>query len=107
MADEDFTPHELLNDFKRRMKIYHKSEDQELSRSLTASQARIRQITGSEDLKDPLIAELIMERSRYAYNDQLEFFEQNFLSDLLAASLQHYEPSDGGDDDGGTTPVPV
>lgn len=107
MADEDFMPHELLADFKRRMKIYHKSEDQELSRSLTASQARIRQITGNEDFKDPLIAELIMERSRYAYNDQLEFFEQNFLSDLLAASLQHYEPSDGGDDDGGTTTVPV
>lgn len=107
MADEVFAPHELLADFKRRMKIYHKSEDQELSRSLTASQARIRQITGNEDFKDPLIAELIMERSRYAYNDQLEFFEQNFLSDLLAASLQHYEPSDGGDDDGGTTTVPV
>lgn len=107
MADEDFTPHELLNDFKRRMKIFHKSEDQELSRSLTASQARIKQITGSEDLKDPLIAELILERSRYAYNDQLEFFEQNFLSDLLAVSLQHYEPSDGGDDDGGTTSVSV
>lgn len=107
MAEEEFTPHELLNDFKRRMKIYHKSEDQELSRSLTASQARIKQITGSEDLKDPLIAELILERSRYAYNDQLEFFEQNFLSDLLAASLQNYEPDDGGDDDGGTTTVPV
>jgi len=107
MADEKFVPHKLLDDFKRRMKIFHKSEDEELSRSLTASQARIKQLTNCEDLTEPLIAELIMERSRYAYNDQLEFFEKLFINEIMSASLQHYVPSDGGDADGGTTSVSV
>jgi hypothetical protein len=107
MADDEKELHPLLSDFKAKMSIFHSTEDDELSRILKASQKRIGQLTGSEDLTDPNTEELILERGRYAYNDQLEFFEANFRSDLLAASLENYQPDDvtTGDDENGETTV--
>lgn len=89
----------LLDQFKLRMKIYHKAEDADLSRILNASQKRITDITGiASNAGDDVYDELVLERARYAYNDQVEFFDANFLDDLLSASLTSYEPGDDEDE---------
>ncbi|WDQ20871.1 hypothetical protein PTW40_14290 [Lactiplantibacillus plantarum] len=84
----------LLEPFKLRMKIYHKAEDKNLSRILDSSEKRIKSITGMD--AGDAFDELIIERARYAYNDQVEFFDANFRDDLLSASLDSYK---GGDED--------
>jgi len=99
MADEELNP--LLDQFKARMKIYHKAEDANLSRILDASQKRIASITGVSDKTDASYTELVLERSRYAYNDQVEFFDANFLDDLLGLSIDNYEPGDDEDESTG------
>ena len=81
------------------MKIYHKAEDENLSRILDASEKRIKSVTG-QDAGDTF-NELVIERARYAYNDQVEFFDQNFLDDLLSASLDSYQPGDDNDESTG------
>lgn len=91
----------LLSVFKQRMKIYHKAEDENLSRILDASEQRIASIIGRDDTADASFVELVLERSRYAYNDQVEFFDHNFLDDLLSASLDNYEPGDDEDESTG------
>lgn len=97
MADEKVNP--LLEQFKQRMKIYHSAEDKNLSQILDASQKRITSITGiAIDANDDVYDELVIERARYAYNDQVEFFDTNFLDDLLSASLENYKPGDDEDE---------
>lgn len=97
MADEKMNP--LLEQFKQRMKIYHSAEDKNLLRILDASQKRITDITGiASNAGDDVYDELVLERARYAYNDQVEFFDANFLDDLLSASLTSYEPGDDEDE---------
>lgn len=80
----------LLADFKSRMRIFHKSEDSNLKNILESSKVAIKRWCGSDDVSQPDIRELVLERSRYVYNDSLEFFNENFLSELMAVSLSHY-----------------
>lgn len=82
---------QLLKDFKMRMRIFHNAEDENLKNILSSSMVAIKRWCGSDDVTKPEIKELVMERSRYVYNDSLEFFNDNFLSELMAVSLSHYE----------------
>ena len=59
----------------------------------------IRDRCGSEDITKPEIRELIIERSRYVYNDSLEFFNENFLSELMGVSLSNYVEEDVSDEE--------
>ena len=77
----------LLEEFKNRMHIFHDSEDDNLKRMLKASQSAITRMTGVSDMDNEEYKELILERSRYAYNDSLEFFEENFISQILGVSF--------------------
>ncbi|MGY3766941.1 phage gp6-like head-tail connector protein [Vagococcus vulneris] len=79
---------ELVKEFKERMKIFHDSENAEIERSLLASRASIKRMIGSDDITIPEIKELVIERSRYAYNDSLEFFEENFQSNIIGVMLE-------------------
>lgn len=79
---------ELLKEFKARMKIFHDIEDEELKRSLEASKQAIKRMVGSDNIEIPSIKELVLERSRYAYNDSLEYFEENFQSTLIGVGLE-------------------
>lgn len=79
---------ELLKEFKTRMKIFHDIEDDELERSLEASKQAIKRMVGSDNTEIPSIKELVLERSRYAYNDSLEYFEENFQSTLIGVGLE-------------------
>lgn len=82
--------HPLLGTFKERMKIFHDAEDGNLSRMLVSSEKAILDLTGAFDLSDSRIEELVLERARYLYNDQVEFFFVNFQGELLELSLQNH-----------------
>lgn len=79
-----------LDSFKKRMKIFGTSEDKNLKNILSASFVRINQLVGPYDANNDLnFIELVFERSRYAYNDSIEYFEGNFQAFILDYSLQN------------------
>jgi hypothetical protein len=81
MADDN-----LLKKFKSRLHIFHDSEDENLKSILEESKSEIKRMTGSDDLTNEGVQSLIIERSRYVYNDSVEFFEGNFQSQILGVS---------------------
>lgn len=83
--------HPLLKSFKERMRIFHNGENANLSKMLESSESAIFSLVGSKDSTDARVRELILERARYAYNDQVEFFYGNFQGDLMALSLENYK----------------
>ncbi|MEK4922385.1 phage gp6-like head-tail connector protein [Cytobacillus sp. FSL R5-0569] len=85
---------ELLTEFKERMRISHSSEDNNLKRLLSFSYAYLIDKCGEFDINQNLLGkELVMERARYSYNDAVEFFEDNFLSQIhsLGFDLANFE----------------
>ena len=85
----------LLQEFKSRMHIFHDGEDDNLKQLLSFSAVFVESRIGEFDIEKNLRAkELVFERTRYAYNDALEYFEDNFLSEIISLSLES-----AGDDD--------
>ncbi|MGH2319392.1 phage gp6-like head-tail connector protein [Planococcus sp. SE5232] len=83
----EVTP-ELIQEFKDSLHISHGSEDSNLKRMLSSSVSYVERVCGPFDILTHAEAkELVIERSRYAYNDSLEFFEENFLSMIQGLSL--------------------
>jgi len=83
---------EILQEFRERMHISHNSEDSNLHRLLSSSYADIKAKCGNFDItgnteNDLRGKELVFERARYAYNDALEYFDNNFLSQLNSFAL--------------------
>jgi len=71
---------EILMEFKERMRL-GSYEDDNLRRILSASVVALKKACGDYDIsKDEDFKELVFERSRYVYNDALEYFNDNFLS---------------------------
>ncbi|TQR26846.1 hypothetical protein C7Y47_23970 [Lysinibacillus sphaericus] len=78
---------ELLAEFKERMKLSD-DEDDNLTRILKASVEDLQAICGDYDINtSERFKELVFERSRYAYNDVLEYFFDNFLTQIVNLSL--------------------
>ncbi|SJZ89755.1 hypothetical protein SAMN02745116_01777 [Pilibacter termitis] len=84
----------LLPVFKNRMRISHDFEDDRLREILGGSISSITSLIGAENIEDFSIRELILERSRYVYNDSLEFFKENFLEEIYDT----YRRNEGGVD---------
>jgi hypothetical protein len=85
---------ELITEFKERMHLGDR-EDDNLERILSASEAALRRECGDYDINtDETFKELVFERSRYVYNDALEYFHTNFLSQInslgVDKALEHY-----------------
>lgn len=73
---------EILQQFKDRMRLGD-DEDDNLRRILFASNQALIKDCGTYDInEDETFKELIFERSRYVYNDALEYFTQNFLTEI-------------------------
>ncbi|MFG3613097.1 hypothetical protein [Rummeliibacillus stabekisii] len=73
---------EILQEFKDRMHLSDE-EDDNLRRILSASNKALKRMCGDYDiLIDEEFKELVFERSRYVYNDALEYFNDNFLSSI-------------------------
>lgn len=78
---------EILNEFKERMHI-DGDEDAYLMRILIASYKELNRICGDYDIEtDETFKELVFERSRYVYNDALEYFSKNFLTEINSLSI--------------------
>lgn len=76
----------LLIEFKERMKLSD-DEDSNLTRILLTSIEDLRSKCGDYDLSNLRFKELVFERSRYVYNDALEFFNTNFISHILDLAI--------------------
>lgn len=73
---------EILVEFKERMHLGD-HEDDNLKRILSASNKALIRFCGNYDINtDETFKELVFERSRYVYNDALEYFNTNFLSEI-------------------------
>lgn len=74
------------------MHISHNSEDDNLKRLLSLSIRAIKASCGDFDIygekdTDERAKELVFERTRYAYNDTLEYFIGNFISEITSLAL--------------------
>ncbi|MGN4560852.1 hypothetical protein ACTFP3_21415 [Bacillus cereus group sp. MYBK5-2] len=78
---------EILQQFKDRMHLGDE-EDDNLKRILSTSNKTLLRVCGNYDLnKDEEFKELVFERSRYVYNDALEYFDKNFLSQINSLGI--------------------
>ena len=78
----------ILEQFKARMRITHSAEDDNLMNLLSSSVADLQAKCGPFDIEeDKRAKELVFERTRYVYNDALEYFDNNFLSQINSLSL--------------------
>ena len=78
---------ELLAEFKERMKLSD-DEDSNLTRILKASVEDLIDKCGDYDLHtSERFKELVFERSRYVYNDAIEYFNDNFLSQITTLAI--------------------
>lgn len=78
---------ELLAEFKERMKLSD-DEDNNLTRILKASVEDLKEKCGEYDVHtSERFKELVFERSRYAYNDAIEYFNDNFLSQITTLAI--------------------
>lgn len=80
------TPLELI-EFKNRMRLEDNDDDENLTRILSASLFALKRECGDYDMTDESFKELVFERSRYAYNDALEYFNTNFLSQITSLGV--------------------
>ncbi|MCM3599005.1 hypothetical protein M4D55_25030 [Metabacillus idriensis] len=92
---------EILNEFKERMHLGD-HEDENLQRILSSSNKALISACGDYDINtDETFKELVFERSRYVYNDALEYFNTNFLSQInslgITKALEGIVVEDGTD----------
>lgn len=78
---------EVVEEFKERMHLGD-FEDDNLKSILSASYIDLRETCGDYTLEDETFKELVFERSRYVYNDALEYFEENFLTRINTLSMR-------------------
>lgn len=77
----------ILQEFKERMRLGD-YEDDNLIRILSASNQALIRSCGDYDINtDEAFKELVFERSRYAYNDALEYFNLNFSSEINSLAI--------------------
>lgn len=90
----------IVAEFKERMHITHSGEDDNLKRLLSFSVSALQGSCGEFDIErdtdiDHRAKELVFERTRYVYNDALEYFEKNFLSALVSLGIDIAIAKDG------------
>ena len=75
------------------MHIFHDGEDRNLKQLLSFSVAFVESKCGKFEVEgktntDKRATELVFERTRYAYNDALEYFEDNFQSEIFSLGIE-------------------
>lgn len=84
--------HVLLDIFKKRMRIFHDMEDDNLSFILKSSQVALDGLLGFSVITTQTGKELILERSRYVYNDCLDLFYEAYKNEIARIALEIYQP---------------
>ncbi|HDG6049176.1 phage head-tail adapter protein [Staphylococcus aureus] len=86
---------ELVQDFKDMEKIDHTSEDIYIKKLLKRSYEKLQRDYGKFDIDKNLIGrELVLNRTRYAYQDLLEYFNENYRVDLIDFGISLVEVED-------------
>ncbi|HDH4774395.1 TPA: phage head-tail adapter protein [Staphylococcus aureus] len=86
---------ELVQDFKYMEKIDHTSEDSYIEKLLKRSYEKLQRDYGEFDIDKNLIGrELVLNRARYAYQDLLEYFNENYRVDLIDFGISLVEVED-------------
>lgn len=85
------------------MHITHNGEDSNLEELLSFSIADIETKCGEFDIEgskrtDIRAKELVIERTRYAYNDAIEYFDKNFLSQINSLGFDIAMKPEGEED---------
>lgn len=83
---EELITSDVLEEFKERMKLGN-GEDANLISILSASYEDLVEKCGEYSLENNRFKELVFERSRYVYNDALEYFNINFQSQINALGV--------------------
>lgn len=79
---------EILKQFKDRMHLGD-HEDENLTRILSASNDSLKKSCGEYDIAtDETFKEVVFERSRYVYNDAVEYFNTNFSSQINSLGIE-------------------
>ncbi|TDL96687.1 hypothetical protein ERX27_07480 [Macrococcus brunensis] len=77
-----------VEEFKEDNRISHSSEDKKITRMLEASYADIQSRCGAFDIDtNPLGKDLVFQQTRYRFNDMLEYFYDNFLSEIHSLGI--------------------
>lgn len=83
---------DILEEFKSRMRIAHQSENENLKLMLSASLDDIKKKCGEFSIDENNRGkELVFERTRYVYNDSVEYFDDNFLSQITSLSFELWD----------------
>ena len=90
---------EILEEFKERMHLGDE-EDENLRRILSASVEDLKVKCGDYDINtNKRFKELVFERSRYAYNDALEYFDINFQKQINSLGFDYAFSKEGGENE--------
>lgn len=84
---EEVITQAIVEEFMRRMHL-DDDEDGNLKNILEASYFDLKDKCGDYDMTDKRFKELVFERSRYVYNDALEYFDTNFLSQINSLAIK-------------------
>ncbi|MEB7433340.1 phage head-tail adapter protein [Bacillus sp. JR_15] len=81
---------DLLSEFKDYTKISHDTEDEYLKNLLKKSYSNLVSRFGEFNIYEDLEGQdLVFARSRYAYEDLLEYFNDNYQDDLISFGLNN------------------
>lgn len=82
---------DVVKQLKARMRISHDSEDEYLDSLITASFAYLKRRCGDfsiEDIDENYVGkELVLERAKYTYEGNLEYFDENYQMMIHALSF--------------------
>ncbi|GMR70647.1 phage head-tail adapter protein [Aerococcus viridans] len=82
---------DVVKQLKARMRISHDSEDEYLDSLITASFAYLKRRCGDfsiDDIDENYIGkELVLERAKYTYEGNLEYFDENYQMMIHALSF--------------------
>lgn len=77
------------DEYRKEFRISHASEDDTIEKKIKESYQIIQNLVGKFDMDDCYLGkELVFNRVRYALNDSLEFFKDNFQQEIIDASLE-------------------
>lgn len=85
-----------VEEFKNRNRIFYDIEDDRIESDLKMSYEDIKSKCGNFDMNNAIGRELVYERTRYVFNDKLEEFHNNFLSNIVQFQIENMEVSDNG-----------
>lgn len=81
----------MLGEIKEYIKVNWENENANIQSMILRGQAHLQGLTGTIldfEIDEGLAKSLLFDYCRYAYNNALEYFEENFSKEILRLQLQ-------------------